>query len=226
VANDELELLKVLDEKSMAARRRAVFASWIMVAAALAVLAAIIYMGARQINAARRNLESVQAAARVEEGKLQAARAEQQTLSDEIAKLKPLVENYRESAARESTTALNARGGPTGSAAKLTLQAGARVYLQIVDPRDRDYADRIGADLTNHDFKVMGVEYVKNAARLKNTEVRYYKRSDQAGAERLLDVLHAAGARSATLLYLGLENNANVRPNHYEVWFAAQNPAL
>jgi hypothetical protein len=223
LAQDKLQLLKALDEAGAASRRRAAWSAWALVGASLVVLAVIVYVGARQIDSARRTLADVEAAAQVEQKKLADAKTEELMLSAEIARLKPLVENYREAAAGESAAALSIRPQSSVQSPVPVTPPGARVYLQIVDQRDREYAVGIGADLAQHDFKVMGVEYVPKAARLKNTEVRYYKKADEPGAERLLEAIHTAGAKSAVLLYLGLENDTRVRPNHYEVWFAAQN---
>jgi hypothetical protein len=102
-----------------------------------------------------------------------------------------------------------------------STQLPPRVYLQIVTAGDRAYARAVGERLDASGFRVLGVEYVRNAAPLRNTELRYYKRADEPDAQRLLQALRAAGEPNAVLLYLGLENNTRVRPRHYEIWFAA-----
>ena len=82
----------------------------------------------------------------------------------------------------------------------------------------------IGTKLREAGFTVMGIEFVPKAARfLKVIEVRYYKKADEAGAEKLLQLLKANGDASVRSLYLASEeNNPKVRANHFEVWFPSQ----
>ncbi len=96
----------------------------------------------------------------------------------------------------------------------------ARVYLHILREEDRAHADAVGRRLEASGFNVLGVEHVRNAAPLLNTELRYYKQADEEDASRLLSALKAAGEESAAMLYLGLERNTRVLPRTYEVWFA------
>jgi hypothetical protein len=63
---------------------------------------------------------------------------------------------------------------------------------------------------------------------VQQTEVRYYKSSEAAQAERISDVLRSMGERVAPPQHLKrYENSAAVPPNQYEVWLgaAAQPPA-
>jgi hypothetical protein len=96
-----------------------------------------------------------------------------------------------------------------------------RVYMQIVNENDRDYAKQIAARLTAAGVLVLGIEYVPTAAALKTTDVRYYRTADEAEAQKILDVLKDAGEKSARAQYLaGNENNPKIRLNHFEVWLA------
>jgi hypothetical protein len=96
-----------------------------------------------------------------------------------------------------------------------------RVYLHIVDESDRAWAVKMGRALESAGMITVKVEYVPRAVGLKRTDVRYYKKAEEPGAARIVSVLRAAGAE-ARLNYLeDQESNPNVRPNHFEVWFAA-----
>ncbi len=100
-----------------------------------------------------------------------------------------------------------------------------RVYMQIVNQNDRDYANRIKQRLTAASVWVLGIEYVPTAAGLKMTEVRYYSEADEPEAQKILGVLKDAGEKSARVQYLvGLENSTKARPNHFEVWLASRTP--
>ncbi len=175
------------------------------------------FVGSRQLAATQAQLDVVRRQKETEERQVTELREEKRRLSAELDSLRPLVDNYRALAASQSAAARDAQAGTIPQAHEVR----PRVYLHVVDPGDRQYADGIGKQLTAAGFVVLGVEYVRKAAGLKNTEVRYYKNADEADARRLLSALREAGARSAVLLYLGLENNTRVRPRHYEIWFAS-----
>jgi hypothetical protein len=217
MAHDKLQLLKELDDASARARRRTVMSAWLSVAAAAAVLGVIVFSGARRIATTNELLAGLQGKVGAEEKRLQELQQANAKLKEENEKFGRLNENYRASVAAQS----EARLPPVLVAPGPVIGTQPRVYLQIVAQEDRQRAEAVGARLGTQGFRVMGIELVERAARLRNTEVRYYKKIDEAGATRLLNALQSAGESSATLLYLNLEN-ARVRPNHYEVWFAAR----
>lgn len=97
-----------------------------------------------------------------------------------------------------------------------------RVYVEIVNQADRDYAERVKNRLTTAGVLVLGIEYVPKAAATQNkTDVRYYRQTEEAEAGKIVEVLKAAGQTSAyAFIPRGQENNPKVRPNHFEVWLA------
>lgn len=95
-----------------------------------------------------------------------------------------------------------------------------RVYLQIVNESDRDYARDIKVRLTSAGILVLGIEYVPAAGGL-NTDVRFYRKPDEPQARKIAELLKGAGIASVKTTYLqGYENSTKVRPNHFEVWLA------
>jgi hypothetical protein len=122
-----------------------------------------------------------------------------------------------------STQVLSNLNGKAVEAAVNTQSATLlpRVYMQIVNENDRDYANQIKGRLTAASVLVLGIEYVPRATGLKTTEVRYYSQADAAEAQKILGVLKDAGEKSAQVQYLGLESST-VRPNHFEVWIASR----
>jgi hypothetical protein len=96
-----------------------------------------------------------------------------------------------------------------------------RVYLHIVDESDRAWAVAMGRRLESAGMIAVKVEYVPRARGLKRSDVRYYRKSEEPGAARIVSVLKSAGTE-ARLNYLeDQETNSKVRPNHFEVWFVA-----
>lgn len=231
---DNLDLLRALEADEAAGRRRALWTSSVLVLAAAVVLAALLFSAYRQLSHVR--------------GETERERVRLVSLRRQIDSLSPLVENYQALVAAQTpvqggdtvpavvdtssialtvdtvttmtTTIPKDSGGPVFHPPPYEQRMRPRVYLQVVAERDRAHAQRVGRQLEARGFQVLGVEYVERAARLRNTELRYYKRADAADARRLLAALREVGEDSTALLYLGLESNTRVRPRHYEVWFA------
>jgi cell division protein FtsB len=215
---DKSQLLAELEDAGDRARRRALVWSWLSVGAAGLAVAAIVAYGGAKVKDATAELGRLKAAAADEEKVLAGLKRQNDDLKTTNEKLesniKRLSENYSTAvAAAESTKYLRPDRAPA------SVDPPARVYLQIVSDGDRAFAAAIGKRLGNYGFRSMGVELVERAARLKNSEVRYYKKVDEDGARRLQDALEKEGVSTA-LLYLNLET-ARVRANHFEVWFAA-----
>lgn len=225
---DNLDLLRALEADEAAARRRALWTSSALVVAAAAVLAVLLFSAYRELNTVRASTATL--------------RADSTRLSARVAELQRVEANYVRRARadvvhdRADTLAMTdpadtlsprpATGRDTAGGAATHLppepaRLPARVYLQIVRDTDRAYAGAVGARLDAAGFQVLSTEYVRDAAPLQNTELRYYKKADEPDAQRLLQALRAAGEPNTVLLYLGLESNTRVRPRHYEVWFAA-----
>jgi hypothetical protein len=113
-----------------------------------------------------------------------------------------------------------AEAGPTPNTPSSAATV-ARVFIQIVNKTDSEYATQVGARLKAAGFSVQPTQYVPQAAILSRTDVRYYRKSDEAGAQKILGILTAAGRTSARMyIPSGQEDNPNVRPNTFEVWLA------
>jgi hypothetical protein len=97
-----------------------------------------------------------------------------------------------------------------------------RAYVQIIDQADRQWARNLSDRLQHAGVIPVGIEHVHDprAAALRRFEVRYYKKAEEAGAQRILAVLENAGV-PASPVYLNLENNTRVRANHFEIWCPA-----
>jgi hypothetical protein len=222
MAQDNLELLRRLETQQATARRRAVWISWLFVLAAAIVLAVLIFAADRHLEDAQAKKTVALEKAAAEQNRVEQLKKEEARLTGRIKQLQPLVENYQAQVRAEPGPATQREVQfPLGPGPGVEVPAKPRVFLQIVTPEDREYAKQMGQRLEEAGFEVLGTEYVERAAALKNTEVRYYKKTDEPDAVKLRDALSAAGVKSPALLYLGLENNKKVRPKTYEVWFGA-----
>jgi cell division protein FtsB len=216
--HEDLELLKVLEAGDAAARRRAIWISWSSVSLAAIILAALVFLGYRRLGEVQEKVAAAKTRVATLESREKTLRQEVEQLQATKANLELIAQNYRAIAPESPVASHEERVAAPISPQARSVQP--RVFLQIVNPNDRVYAQEMTKPLEQAGFKVLGIETVERAAGLKNTEVRYYKKADQPGCIRLLDALRGAGVKSPAFLYLGLENNRKVRPKTYEVWFA------
>lgn len=95
-----------------------------------------------------------------------------------------------------------------------------RIYIQILDNADHEFADKMRDKLAAAGFLVVGIEWVKGPIRLNATEVRYYKQADASAAAKIGGILKSGGIPFVRSLYLRrFENSTTVRAHHFEVWF-------
>jgi hypothetical protein len=184
------------------------------------VITAAIVMGVL-IFLAHRKLEQVRSQVEEEQKKLTKVQTERTEAEKARDTARQLAENYQSILSNVSkATVLAAATDATAKSGAGTLLP--RVYLQIVNEDDRDYAKQVGTMLQDHGLPVLGVEYVPKAAGLKQTQVRYYKKAEEPEAGRILGLLRQSGESGAILVPLNLENTTKVRPNHFEVWFVSR----
>ncbi|MGE0815944.1 MAG: hypothetical protein AB7O28_05780 [Vicinamibacterales bacterium] len=215
-----LALIERIESQDAARRRRAIGTTWLSVAAAAVVLGLVVFGARRELMRTQRDLRDARAAReRIEAdiGTLRTAQAAAQAqleateakLSASLGALGRVGDAQRQAAVEQQI-----------AAEPDTARLLPRVYLQIVDADDRAFAVQMGRRLERAGMIALGVEYVPRAARLKTTDVRYYKAADEPGAVRIVEVLKGAGVE-ARLNFLNMEDNTRVRQNHFEVWFAA-----
>lgn len=100
---------------------------------------------------------------------------------------------------------------------------GQRLYLHIANESDRAPARALIPALEKKRFIVPGIQLVsQRAPRPPNpSEVRYFKEEEEQPALNAARSLEELGVRRIKpKLTPGYENSTNIRPCHYEVWFA------
>jgi hypothetical protein len=231
---DTFDKLDQLQQQEARRRARAVVHAWLSVGAATLVLAALVLYGERQVadlaeqrtelENQRTTLEEELERIKTETETAKKARDDAQNqlldtqtqLRQEQARLATVTQTLGKVPQEVRSAALENQLRADPSAAKLL----PRAYVQIVDRGDREWAADVSRRLERAGIVVPGIEYVPRAAALGATDVRYYKESEKDGAERIREILASIGV-NAKLVYLNEEENTRVRPNHYEVWFAA-----
>ena len=210
---DNLSFLETLDRQGAKLRRRAAWVAWGSVIAAALVMTILIFVAYRHLGAVRAEVDA-------ETTKLEQAKIAKAAIEKDLAAAREQRDNYQSIVAKvpKETAQAAAERATSGSSPSALLP---RVYLHIVDEADREYANRQGKLLQENGFVVLGIEYVKNVP-LKNTQVRYYTKAQQAVAERILGILKNHGAVNAITNNLGLENFAKTHTNQFEVWFMSQ----
>jgi hypothetical protein len=224
---DPLERVAVLEQwesNQKRNRRRAAWSASASVLAAAVILAGLIYAGHRELAGLNQQAEDTRAQVHAEQENLELLKAQKRKLEEQYQASLSVLGNVASTQAKEAVDQTLNQNPQTASLLP-------RVYLQIVDQNDRAFANDMGKKMQEAGFIVLGVEYRPQAYRpdvsrgLKMTDVRYYKKTDEAGAQKVVDILKRAGVDPVRLNYLGLENDPKVRANHYEVWFAANSRA-
>lgn len=95
----------------------------------------------------------------------------------------------------------------------------ARVYFHIQDEAQRSDAKQIENRLEEKDLIVPGIERVNRGPTA--TELRYFRKSEEAGANEIITLLHQLSITDAKAKYIaGYEDSSSIRPRHYELWFS------
>lgn len=225
--DQRVALVERLERQDAERRSKALRTAWGSVGVAAVVLAGIVFAGWWQASHIRADL----AAARKELDAARHARNEVAREVDALKQKKAELDAELQWKQSQLTASLGALGrvDETQRRAAVERQISEdpktaallpRVYLHIVDRADREWATGIGRRLEAAGMIALGVQYVPEAANLKASDVRFYKKAEEPGASRIAAVLRDAGVE-AKLNYLNLENSTKVKPNHFEVWFAA-----
>ena len=233
-ATERVTLLEQLQEQDANRRRKAVFAAWGSVGMATLLLAVLVFGASWYLRDARDELARItdqRDAAATELRSMIASRASaeqalrkvQAELSEKQAQLAAVTQALGNVPEAQRRAALEKKLSDDPKAARLL----PRAYVQIVDAEDRAWAKEMVSRLEGAGIIVPGIELVPKAVGLVHSDVRYYKKAEREGAEKIVALLKSFGV-DASPNYLDEEDNTKVRANHYEVWFAAgsRNTAL
>lgn len=219
-ATERVSRLEQMQEQDANRRRKTVVTAWGSVGIATLVLAVLVFGSVWQLKKIRDQKEEARTKLIEIQNQIETTRVE---LKNSQAELKRTQEQ------RAALTQIVSKKAKAQPKEEFEEQVSAdpkfalllpRAYLQIVDPKDREWASAIGRRLEESGIIVPGIELVPKAVRLKRTEVRYYQKSELEGAKKIAALLMSSGV-DADLIYLNQENNPNIRPNQFEVWFAA-----
>jgi hypothetical protein len=214
-----LAMLAELERREAGAVRRAAVMAWVSLGAAALLLGLLLFGAWSQLTHMRRQVTELDATRAELARSIETQRAElaglEAELHEKAAALSTLIGAVRRSDDR-------ARVG-LGTALDQDPRANAlvpRVYVHIAEGDDRQWARNLGDRMQAAGIIPLGVELVPAAARLRQFEVRYYKKAEENVALRIVEVLGSVGVPAAPV-YLNLETSTRVLPNHYEIWCPA-----
>ena len=95
----------------------------------------------------------------------------------------------------------------------------ARVYLHIPSASVRSQAEQAQMILREMGALVPGIENVGTERSPRKTEVRYFRKSAEEEAKQYASALKDNGIEAEAAFIPGYED-ANIRPRHFELWFA------
>jgi cell division protein FtsL len=217
--DERLALLEQIERREAGAVRRAARVAWLSLALAAALVAVLIFGAWWQVRELRTEASTLEAEQQTLEGAIEKQRTELAQLEAEVkekqAAVSTMISAFRRTNERTQsgfTTALDADP-------KSTVLV-PRAYVHIVDQDDRQWARNLSDRLESAGVIPLGIDHVPRAAGLRGFQVRYYKKSEEAGAQRIVNAMEEAGV-PASPVYLDLEGNTRVRANHYEIWCPA-----
>jgi hypothetical protein len=107
-------------------------------------------------------------------------------------------------------------GSPTNVSGPLGL-----IYIQIRLDQSKAKAQQIQQKLKEQQFDVPGIEML-DVGPTTNTEVRYFRKSEENGANDIVRILQSLDVQNVSAKYIsGYGNSTKVKSKQYEIWFAA-----
>lgn len=217
---ERLALLERLERREAGAVRKAAGLAWLSVAVATLLVGVLIFGGWWQVSRLRGESTALEERQRELDERIKTQQGELARVDAELRQrqdaLSTIISAYRR-------TDQQSRGGLENALdadPKATVLV-PRAYLQIVDAEDRQWARNLSDRLQQAGVIPVGIELVpRAAASLREFQVRYYKKDEEPGANRILEVLERSGVPAETR-YLNLETNRRVRDNHFEIWCPA-----
>jgi hypothetical protein len=99
------------------------------------------------------------------------------------------------------------------------IQSKARVYIHIRKKLQSEKAKKVGDVLEKNGYLVPKTEILVDMGP-KETQVRYFRESEQETASEIVSILNEAGIFPAKTSYIsGYENSELVKPLQFEIWF-------
>ena len=211
-----LALLEELERREAGTVRKAAATAWLSLGAAALLLGLVIFGAWAELRDLRGETEELRAerarladATKKQHAELAQVESQLREKRSALSTLIGAVRRTDERSRSELGTALDA--DPT------TQQLVPRVYVHIAEQGDVRWARNLSDRLQLAGVIPLGIENVPAAADLTRFEVRYYKQTERAVAERLVSEMAKVNV-PAVPVYLNLETNTTVRPNHYEIW--------
>lgn len=213
--DERVALVAALEQREAGAMRKATRGAWTSLLVVAVLMSTLVFVSWLVLRGLRSEVTSL----------TKEKTALDESTRSQKAQLEKLDADIREKRAALSTLIGAVRTNPqtlSGVGTALDRNPAAvtlvpRAYVQILDAGDRQWAKNLSDRLQNAGVIPVGVEYVPGAAPQSGFDVRYYKKAEEEGARRIVQVMQDAGV-AAELKYLNLESNTRVRANHFEIW--------
>ena len=222
---EKLQLLDALEEQAASRRRRANWVAWGSVVGALVALAILIETEGRrlmrieaQVTAKTAELDAKQRELTTKQQRLDDVEA---ALAGEEKKLAGLQEVFGGLSEPARTSLVNKALDEKPQVATVL----PRIYMHIVDAGDRTLAESLAERLRAGGYLVVGIQLIPSARTLKQSDVRFYRKTEEPEAAQIAKILQDAGENVRTNHLAQFENSTTARPNHFEVWLAKHSAA-
>lgn len=104
----------------------------------------------------------------------------------------------------------------------LATKVPARIYIQIESERQLDQANVLKPELEKNGYIVPSIEIVGIIRAPRQNQLRYYRKQELDQVNEIENLLKNAHLDVKAIYFQGYENSTQIRPGHFELWFATQ----
>jgi hypothetical protein len=98
-----------------------------------------------------------------------------------------------------------------------------RIFIHIRSNGDRERAQAVAERLRESEYVVLGIEWLKDTGP-GNSQLRFFRMGDEEEAWKIHETLREMGIELDPIFTPGFEESDEIRPGHFEIWFARGEP--
>jgi len=201
--------LETLEKRSRAARTISI----VITMATIALCAVILFFVIRAISREQARLRDVQQQVAQAEAKRDEAKKQLDSVSERLDYYSTALSAALKQIPKDKQDTLLEKAARTTEA----TADSPKVYLQILDNNQRPQAKLISDQLSQNNFRVQGIEWVRLPITISKTQVRYFRQDYADQAKQIVSLLQRNGVSNATAVPM----NLSAGTSQIEIWFSA-----
>jgi hypothetical protein len=114
-------------------------------------------------------------------------------------------------------------GEPVEPEVRRVARSLPRIFIHIRSNGDRERAQAVAERLRESEYVVLGIEWLKDTGP-GNSQLRFFRMGDEEEAWKIHETLREMGIELDPIFTPGFEESDEIRPGHFEIWFARGEP--